>query len=76
MVDILFFGSGFLIMFFYAKVLHPFRSSVMVWLVGWLVGFLWNINLCNLFNAKSISYVNNQFYFKEFSLAYIDFTSI
>ena len=26
-------------------------------MVGWLVGwFLWHINLCRLFNAKSISY--------------------
>ena len=24
------------------------------WLVGWLVGFLWHINLCRLYNAKSI----------------------
>ena len=24
------------------------------WLVGWLFGFLWQINLCRLFNAKSI----------------------
>ena len=28
---------------------------------------LWRINLCWLFNAKSIFYLNNQFYFKEFS---------
>ena len=32
-------------------------------LVGGLV--LWIINLCRLFKAKSISYVNNQFYFKQ-----------
>ena len=31
--------------------------------VGWV---LWNINLGRLFNAKSY---NNQFYFKQYSLA-------
>ena len=36
------------------------------WLVGW---FLWYINPCTLFNVKSIFYVNNQFYLKQFSLA-------
>ena len=40
----------------------------MLWLVGWV---LWHINLCRLFNAKSIFYVNNQFYFKQFSLAWV-----
>ena len=34
-------------------------------LVGWV---LWHINLCWLFNAKSIFYANIQFYFKQFSL--------
>ena len=38
------------------------------WLVGWI---LWHINLCRVFNAKSIFYVNNQFYFKQFSLAWV-----
>ena len=28
---------------------------------------LWHINLCKLFNAKSIFYTNKQFYFKQFS---------
>ena len=35
------------------------------WLVVWV---LWHINLCRLVKAKSI-YANNQFYFKQFSLA-------
>ena len=30
---------------------------------------LWHINLCRLFNAESIFYINNQLYFKQFSLA-------
>ena len=34
--------------------------------IGWV---LWHINLCRLFNAKYIFYVNNQFYVKQFSLA-------
>ena len=37
----------------------------------WLVVFLWHINLCRLFNAKPIFYVNNQFYLKQFSLAWV-----
>ena len=37
------------------------------WLVVWV---LWYINLCRLFNAKSVLYKNNHFYFKKFSLAY------
>ena len=38
--------------------------------VGWLVGcVLWHINPCRLFNDKSIFKTNNQFYFKQFSLA-------
>ena len=40
-----------------------------LWLVGWI---LWHINLCRLFNAKSIFYTNNQFYFKQFSLAWVN----
>ena len=36
-------------------------------LVGWI---LWHINLCRLFNTKSF-YTNNQFYFKQFSLAWV-----
>ena len=33
-------------------------------LVGWV---LWHINICRLFNAKSIFYANSQLYFKQFS---------
>ena len=30
-------------------------NNLKIWLVGWLVGCnLWHINLCRLFNAKSI----------------------
>ena len=32
---------------------------------------LWHINLCRLFNAKSIFFVNNQFYLKQFGLAWV-----
>ena len=32
---------------------------------------LWHINLCRLFNAKSILISNNRFYFKPFSLAWV-----
>ena len=39
------------------------RVRLFVWV-------LWHINLCRLFNAKSIFDTNNQFYFKQFSLAY------
>ena len=38
--------------------------------VGWLV-FLWHINICRLFNTKSIFYINNQFYLKQLSLAWV-----
>ena len=38
-------------------------------LVGWLV--FWHINMCRLFNAKSIFFTNDQFYFKQFSLAWV-----
>ena len=38
------------------------------WVVCWV---LWPINLCRLFNVKSILNVNNQFYFKHFSLAWV-----
>ena len=32
--------------------------SVVGWLVGWLVGWcLWHINLCGIFNAKSILHI-------------------
>ena len=41
-------------------------------MVGCLVVWvLWHINLCRLCNTKSILYANNQFYFKQFSLAWI-----
>ena len=50
-------------------------NSAVVWmvsihsLVGWLVGWvLSHINLCRLFNTKSILY---HFYFKQFSLAWV-----
>ena len=36
---------------------HDVQNEVEImvdWLVGWLVGFLWHINLCRLFNTKSI----------------------
>ena len=29
-------------------------TGVLQWDNGWLVGFLWHINFCRLFNAKSI----------------------
>ena len=38
-------------------------------LVGWLVG--WQFNLSRLFNAKSIFIQKIQFYFKQFSLAWV-----
>ena len=42
-------------------------------LVGWVLWRIdpcssWHINLCRLFNAK---YANNQFYFKQFRLAWV-----
>ena len=42
------------------------------WLVSWLGLALWHINHCRLFNAKSI-FIHKQFYFKQFSLALIQF---
>ena len=33
---------------------HSKQGQMIGWLVVWLVGFLWHINLCKLFNAKSI----------------------
>ena len=38
------------------------------WLVGWLLS---HINFCRLLNAKSIFYSNDQFYFKQFGLAWV-----
>ena len=37
-------------------------------MVGWV---LRHINRCRLFKAKSIFYENSQFYFKQFSLAWV-----
>ena len=47
------------------------------WVVdGWLVGWvLCHINLCRIFNAKSIFYVNNHLYFKQFSCQTISISS-
>ena len=39
--------------------------------IDWFGLVLWHINLCRLFNAKSIFYVNNQFYLKQFGLAWV-----
>ena len=36
-----------------------------------VIWVLWHINLCRLFNAKSIFYTNNQFFLKQFSLAWV-----
>ena len=45
---------------------------MMTLVVGWLICWvLWHINFSRLFNAKSIFYANNQFYFKQFSLAWV-----
>ena len=43
-----------------------FAVLLVGWLVGWLVEFLWHINLCRLFNAKSIF-----IYFSQNSSVYI-----
>ena len=37
-------------------------------LVGWV---LWHINLCRLSNEQINFYINNQFYFKRISLAWV-----
>ena len=47
---------------------NTWSASGLNGLVGW---FLWHTNFCRLSNAKSIFYVNNQFYFKQFSLAWV-----
>ena len=44
------------------------QASEMSWLVGWV---LWHVNLSRLLNAKSIFALNNQFDFKQFSLAWV-----
>ena len=55
---------------------HGFSSRVLhvlfVLLGGLLVGcVVWHISLCRLSNAKSIFVQNNQFYFKQFILAWV-----
>ena len=45
------------------------RAGHFFFLVGCLV--YWHINICWLFNAKSIFYTNNQLYFKQFSLVFV-----
>ena len=51
----------------------PFNCEEMIGikLITWLVGFLWHINLCRLFNAKSIFFTNIQLCFKQWSSAWI-----
>ena len=46
--------------------IRTYIFNTYILLVVWV---LWHINLCRLFNAKSILALNNQFYFKQFSLA-------
>ena len=43
------------------------------WLIGWLVGFSWHINLCRLFNARSICMQIVSSISKKFSLAWVQF---
>ena len=53
----------------------PLQVSEMCWqeweTFGSLFGVLWHIYLRALFNVKSIFVQNNQFYFKQFSLAWL-----
>ena len=56
------------------EVIQNNKNSIAIWkgLIGLLaVWVLWHITLCWLFNAKSIFYTNYQFYFKQFSLAWV-----
>ena len=36
-----------------------------------VIRILWHINICRVFNAKSLFYTNNQFYIEQFSLAWM-----
>ena len=49
---------------YFLSPIHIIVRFFSTWLVVWV---LWYINLCRLFNAKSIK--KNQFNFKQFSLA-------
>ena len=50
----------------------PVLHVLFVLLGELLVGcVLWHISLCRLFNAESIFVLNNQFYFKQFILAWV-----
>ena len=44
------------------------EETIFCLMVGWV---LWHIHLFRLFNDKSIFYSNDQFYFKQFSLAWV-----
>ena len=46
-----------------------FFAVIEVMIRVWFILVLWHINLCRIFNVKSIFYTYKQFYFKQFSLA-------
>ena len=45
-------------------------------MIGWLFVWVYGISTVMLFNAKSIFYTINQFYFKQFSLAWVHRLSV
>ena len=55
----------YIYMYIYIYIMDVHMYIYICWLVGWLVGWvLWHINLCRLFNTKSIfmqivSYISN-----------------